>query len=263
MEIWHLRFSSDGRHPLFPSERARRAAILILVGHAAPWLVAFGVVDDHLHVVVVCSRERAGKLSRAIVLGLRPISGLGFEPSYIKQVESRAHLLRLVGYCIEQPQKHGLAEAPALWSGSCFSDIVGARAIAGLRLRIPEVLPRYRSADAWRAAGQVPGSITRASDEQIRAAGLSSLRKAASFATGAPPELDRRTMPVTRARGAVVQLAHCAGFRSGDLAEILDISSEAVRKLGRRPPDEATLTATRLRLAIQLRLEADARIRRR
>ena len=78
MEIWHLRFSSDGRHPLFPSEWARRAAVMVLVGHAAPWLVAFGIVDDHLHVVVVCCRERAGKLSRAIVLGMRPIAGLGF-----------------------------------------------------------------------------------------------------------------------------------------------------------------------------------------
>ncbi len=61
MEIWRLRFSSDGRHPLFPAEPLRRAAVLVLVGHAGPWLVTVGIVDDHLHVVVVCIRERAGK----------------------------------------------------------------------------------------------------------------------------------------------------------------------------------------------------------
>lgn len=153
MEIWHLRFSSDGRHPLFPDEERRRIALLVLVRHAGAWLIALGIVDDHLHVVVVCSRRRAGKLCRALVLGLRPIAGLGFESSFIKPVESRAHLLRLVSYCIEQPAKHGLAVPPMMWSGSCFADLVGARRIGGLTLRVADVLPRYRPADAWAAAG--------------------------------------------------------------------------------------------------------------
>jgi hypothetical protein len=157
MEIWHLRFSSAGRHPLFPEEGTRRAAVRTLAGHAGRWLVTFGMADDHLHVVVACSRERAGKLSRAIVLGLRPLSGMRFEPSFIKPVESRAHLQRLVSYTIEQPAKHGLATPPALWSGSCFPDIVGARIIDSMRLRLCDVLPRYRPRDAWRAAG-LPGS---------------------------------------------------------------------------------------------------------
>jgi len=110
MPIWQLRLSSDGRHPLFPTEGARRAAVQILVGHAGPWLIAFGIADDHLHGDVVCSHERAGKLARAIRMGLRPITERDFEPTFLERVETRVHLLRLVAYAIEQPKKHGRAQ---------------------------------------------------------------------------------------------------------------------------------------------------------
>jgi len=260
MEFWHLRFSSDGRHPLFPTERARRAAVLALVLHAGPWLVAFGIVDDHLHVVVACARKRAGKVRRAILLGLRPLAGLGFEPSFIKQVESRSHLLRLLSYCIEQPAKHGLAVHPAAWSGSCFSDLVGARAIDGLALRVPEVLPRYRPADARRAAGCPASGVAPLDDGQILGIGLRALRDAAAFATCAHPRLEGRSARETGARAAVVALGRRAGYRDQDLAAALGISREAVRLLGHRPVDERVLGATRLRLAI---MDADAKLWRR
>jgi len=217
MHIWHLRFSSDGRHPLFPSEGARRNAVLLLVRHAGPYLVVFGIVDDHLHVIVVCSRECAGKLSRAILLGLRPIAGRGFEPSFIKPVESRAHLMRLVSYCIEQPAKHGLDVHPAMWSGSCFPDLVGARTLDGLELRVREVLPRYRARDAWLAAGWDAAGVMPADDELVRGVGMKALRDAAAFATGATPDLKGRSSRETTARAVVVELARLAGFRIKDI----------------------------------------------
>ena len=254
MDIWHLRFSSDGRHPLFVSEAARRAAILSLARAAGTYLVTFGFVDDHLHVVVVCSRSMAGKLSRAILLGLRPIAGRGFEPSYMKPVESRAHLLRLVGYTIEQPAKHGLAVHPAMWSGSAFPDIVGARVIDGLCLRIGEVLPRYRTADAWRAAGLSADGLAPLSDEGIRATGLGTLMEAASFASCATPDLTGRSRRDVSARATVVSLGRSVGFRVKDIASTLQIAPETVRRLGLRPADEQTSFATRLRLSLVITL---------
>lgn len=250
MEIWHLRFSSDGRHPLFRSELERRQAVLVLCHAAGAWLVTFGIVDDHLHVVVVCSRQRAGRISRALVLGLRPIARLAFEPSFVKPVESRKHLMRLMDYTIEQPARHGLTVHPVLWSGSAFSDIVGARAISGLRLRIHDVLPRYRSADAWGAAGLSPTGVPSLSAEGIRQAGLPSIVEAASHAACAPPRPRGRTPREVTARAAVVALAHTAGYRKADIASTLAITTEGVRKLGHRRPDEGVLRATRLRLAI-------------
>jgi len=260
MDIWHLRFSSDGRHPLFPSERARRAAVVVLVRHAGPFLIAFGIVDDHLHVVVVCSRRRAGKLRRAILLGLRPIAGLGFEPSFFRPVESRGHLLRLMGYSIEQPKKHGLQAHPALWSGSSFSDLVGARLIDGLELRVADCLPRYRARDAWLSAECSAAGIQPVSESQILSCGLSSLRDAAAFSVCADPELAGRTIRETTARSIVVQLGRRAGFRSTDIAGALSVSSEAVRQLGGRPLDDRVLHATLLRMGIERSLTIRAKL---
>lgn len=250
MEIWHLRFSSDGRHPLFPGEAARRAAVLVVVRHAGSWLVVFGFADDHLHVTVQCTRAQAGKLSRALVLGLRPLSGLGFEPSFIKPVLDRAHLKRLVGYFIEQPARHGLPAHPAAWSGSCFSDIVGARFIGDPLLCVADVLPRYRPTEAWVSAGLDRWGIPPMSDEQIKGIGLSKVVDAAAFAVCANPQMNGRTAPETQARAIVVRLGRLAGFRNRDIAGILGISIEAVRKLGLRGVDDRAVRAARLRMAI-------------
>jgi hypothetical protein len=250
MHIWHLRFSSDGRHPLFSTESARRSAVLVLVRHAGPCLVAFGIVDDHVHVVVVCSRARAGRLSRAILLGLRPVAGLGFEPSFIKPVESRAHLKRLVTYCIEQPAKHGLRVHPALWSGSCFADLVGSRVIDGLELRVREVLPRFRERDAWAAVGWESRGVAPMDDDQVRGVGMRALLDAAAFATCGAPDLRGRTKRETVARAAVVSMARGAGYRREDIGRALEVTREAVRQLGHRGIDERVVRAVGLRLAI-------------
>ncbi len=251
MDKWHLSLSSEGRHSLFPTEGIRRAAVHIIVGHAGPWLVAFGIADDHLHVEVACTRVQVGKLARALRLGLGSISGCGFEPTYIEPVDSRSHALTLVSYAIQQPQKHGLPCHPALWSGSCFSDIVGARCIEGLRLRIRDVWPRYRAADAWRAAGLPRAGIPPATDARIFSMGLGALRDAAAFAVCSDPGLGGRTQAVVASRATVVLIGRQAGFRSTDIARTLDIGPEAVRRLRRRQLDERVISATRQRLGIK------------
>ena len=254
MKIWHLRFSSDGRHPLFPAEGARRSAVRVLARHAGRRLVAFGIADDHAHVVLLCSRERAGKLSRAILLGLRPLSDMGFEPSFIKAVDDRKHLLRLITYTIKQPTKHGLPTHPAPWSGSCFADVVGTRVIDGLHLRVADVLPRYRPGDAWRAVGFPAPGLLPLTDDQVFVAGLSAIKSAASFATGTDPSLTGRAARDTRARLAAVDLGRRAGYQPRSIAAAMGISAEAVRKLSLRAPDERTTHAIRLRLAVEARV---------
>lgn len=106
----------------------------------------FCIVDDHLHVVLLCEAQQAGVLSRELLLALRPLTGPNLAPAFVRPVEGRGHLEWLVRYVLEQPTKHGLPGHPALWPGSCFPDLVGARRLPGLslRLRLSEALPRFR-----------------------------------------------------------------------------------------------------------------------
>jgi len=54
MKYWHLTFSSDGRHPLFPSECLRRAALWAIARVKKCEILLFCIVDDHLHLVIRC-----------------------------------------------------------------------------------------------------------------------------------------------------------------------------------------------------------------
>lgn len=251
MEFWQIRLSTDGRFPLFSDETARREALAVLVRHAGPWLLSFGLADDHMHTPLRCSRQRAGKVARALVVGLKPVTGQGFQPAYISAIKNRGHLVNAVEYGIIQPLKHGLAEHPALWSGSAFSDIVGARTLDGLQMRTAEVLPRYRRADAWKKAGLPLEGIPPLDIEGVRRIGLTALRRAAAFSAGAPPDLLIRSRAVVRARAAFVDLGRDAGFRVKDLASELSVGPEAIRRLGKRPVDQRLYQAVMLRAAIE------------
>jgi hypothetical protein len=197
MALWHLTLASDGRLPLFPTEAERRLGLLALVRVALHELVLFCIVDDHLHAVLLAALERIGQLRSALS------RALGLAGSSVKQVESRSHMQWLVRYLVTQPAHHKLCDHPALWSGSCFQDLVGARALDGLRLRLAEALPRLRLEELCEMAGlgwRVPVPVD---DQAVRAAGAP--RLAAAAAAGEPsahagrgarlPRRDRRRRP--------------------------------------------------------------------
>jgi hypothetical protein len=172
MELGWLTIASDGRQVLFPSEEARRAAVRVLARVVGPAALLFRVVDDHLHVVVGWERARVGWLSRALVLGLRPLAAAPVEGARVRPVESRAHLESLVGYVLSQTSHHGLAEHPALWTGSCFRDLVGARWLPPLagRERLSAHLPRLPPSALQRAVGLSGRAVEPADDAALRGA---------------------------------------------------------------------------------------------
>jgi len=258
MPVWHLTIAADGRQTLFPSDGQRHAGVRVLARLAGTELVLFSLVDDHAHLVVLGERERAGRLARAVLLGLRPLAAAPLDPARVRPVESRAHLESLVRYVLRQTARHGLPEHPALWSGSCFQDLVGARWLPGLQLRLAEALPRLGPAALCAAAGLDPAPLAPASDEALRGAGVARLVAAVAAAHALPLPLTGRTTAVVVARAAIAHLALGCGLAAADVAWALHLTPRGVRELLERQPPAELLRAARTRHALVERLAGPA-----
>lgn len=257
--FWHLTLSAEGRHALFPSEERRRAAVRALAAASGDRLLLFCVVDDHVHLVVRDERSSAGVLARALRRSLEPLAEGGFLPTHIREVKGRSHLEGLVSYLVAQPVKHGLSGHPALWSGSCLADLVGARRVSpGLSARVIEALPRYRLRAAHAAVGLPEAPLVPATDLQLRGAGATALVRAAGAALAVGPTLLAKAAPVVLARRAAVILAATVGMATEEVAWALGQPARSVRRLAEVPVDPAVLTTVRLRLSLEAAAAAGA-----
>ncbi len=251
MLTWQMRFSAEGRPTLFPDEALRREAVRT-IGRICPGIVVMlSLVDDHLHLLLLCDRARVGRVARDLLLALRPIAPPELEPAWFRPVSGRNHLENLVEYLLTQVPHHGLPQHPALYTGNGFVDLVGARAVSGLQLRLGEALPRYRQRAAYEAVGLPATPLVPATPTAIHAAGAVRLAEAAKAALCVGPELRGRADPVVRARVAAAHLAQEADLRTRDLAAPLGITPRALQKARRRSPREPDLTAVRLRLSLE------------
>jgi hypothetical protein len=231
-----------------------RRAVLALARVAAGSLVMFCIVDDHLHLVLVGSRARAGRLGRAISLALRPLAAGPMQPAFRRPVVERHHLETLVDYALGQPVRHGLPGHPALWTGSSYLDLVGARYLPGLELRLREVLPRLTRGRLHASVGIGREPVRPASLADIRRLGAYALPAAAAAALAAPDGLGGNERPARTARLAVVRLGRTAGIRPSEIADAIGIRPRSARKLAHRPVDARAVHAIRLRLALEARV---------
>lgn len=250
MDTWHLTFPADGRFALFPDESLRRQALHRLGAVVRDRALLFCLVDDHVHLVVRAERIEAGRLARAVLLTLRTLAPR-LEPAHVRPVQDRSHLLTLVRYCLQQPQHHGLAGHPALFTGSCFLDLVGARRVPGLRLPLTETLPRLRGRELLAHVGLPEARLLPIEDDLLRGLGLSRLVEAAAAALAVGPAITGKQPPVIAARAAVIALS---AARTAELAWALGISGESVRQHRERPVDAKLLRTVRLRLAVEQRV---------
>lgn len=244
----HLTFSSVGRLVLFPDEARRRLAVRAVVRIAADRLVLFCVVDDHTHVVIVCEVGRERTVAGAIVRGLRALAAAPIASPHVQVVERRAHLSWLVPYSIDQTEHHGIEGHPALWSGSCFQDLVGARVIGATDARIRTALPRLSRSDFFRMAG-LP-ELSPAADELVRRVGAARIVDASAAAVAADPSMRGIRADVVRARRASAQLGTSVGLSSAEMAWALGITARGVRKLAHEPCDAGAVSAARMQIAI-------------
>ncbi|RME22006.1 MAG: hypothetical protein D6798_16865 [Deltaproteobacteria bacterium] len=239
---------------MFPSEDLRRQAVRALARVGGPALLLFCVVDDHVHVVVLCDDDRVGVLARSLLLALRPLAGPGISPAHVRPVQGRSHLMWLVGYCLAQPSKHRIGAHPALWSGSCFLDLVGARVLPGYAPPLREALPRLRGRVCFEHVGLPARPLQPLDDDALREVTATALVAAASAALAAPPDLPGNSALVVTCRRAVAQLGKAAGFTAAQLARALRIQPNAVRRLARAPVPPGVLPAVRRRLALEARV---------
>jgi hypothetical protein len=251
MHTWHLTFATDGRNPMFPDESVSRKAVRALGRVAGTSAALFNIVDEHIHLVLWCDRHRCGRLAQALLRAVRPLASAPVDPARIRSVETRAHMKRLVDYVLSQTLHHEIPVHPALWSGSCFPDLIGARLIPGLALQLGKALPRYRIRDLYQAVGLTEGPLAPLPLEAVRSAGIARLVSATSAALAVGPALIGRTAPVVHARRVSAQLAHQSEIAIAEVAWALDLTSRSAYRLLLPKVDAATIKAVRLRLALE------------
>jgi hypothetical protein len=253
--MWHVTWSTVGRHPIAPDEAARRALVRVLVERAAKVLVLFCVVDDHVHLVLLCDDDTRRKVVRAVGYALRTASKVPLQEPYVEPVETRTHAERLVPYVLNQAEHHGLGVASAAWSGSCLPDLLGARDV-GWKSQLWKALPRLRQRELYTAVRMPAVRLGPVSDAVVRAAGPTGLAAAASAAFGVDPALSGRSDETALAVAAAAHLARAAGLPLAALAAALGRERASVSRAASRPVDERALRTVRLQLAFRAAVAA-------
>jgi REP element-mobilizing transposase RayT len=254
MQPWHLTISSTQRLTLFPSPAQLRSALHALVRVLGDELALFCIVDDHLHCVLVCDAATVEHRRRALTHSVRVHAAVEVSSTHVRPIESRAHMERVFAYLLRQPAKHGLPVHPALWEGGCFLDLVGARSLPGLHLRIGEALPRATQADAFAAVGLPARSLEPMPLERVRAIGAQRLIDAATASAAAEPGLRGHGARAVAARRAACRLARQARIPKSELAWLLGITPRAVDRLAAHPAGEPIALSTLRRLALEERV---------
>ena len=145
----------------------------------------------------------------------------------------------------------GDLEHPALIEGSCFQDLVGARYLPGLRLRLRQALPEFRLRDALRVVGLPERPIEAAGSDLVRRLGLGRLRHAAEVSLAVSPGLAGRAQLVVDAKVAIAHVAGEAGYSQAEVGRSLGLSRSAAHHLWKQAPSAAHDAAIRTRLAIE------------
>jgi hypothetical protein len=255
MSLLHITIATVGRVPLTRGEVQLRAAVHGLLYACRGRLLLFSIVDDHLHCVVLGGGP--GYLARAIACQLRKIQPkLHLQRYHAVEVDGRAHLERLVGYLLRQPGKHDLSGThSALWSGSCFLDLVGARHLPLYDLSLLRAeLPRFRLRTYMPEVGLEPKPVTPCSRDDLRAAGPARIVRLAAAVYALDPALDGAARLHTAARALASHAAAAAGYLPSHIADLLGVTPAAARRLARRPFDTRALAALRRRLTLEDRV---------
>lgn len=135
-----------------------------------------------------------------------------------------------------------------------FPDLVGARRLPGLALRLAEALPRVRLRAAFGHVDLATTPLEPVDDATLRHLGIRRLADAASAALAADPALTGNSATVVSARVTIAHLA--TAWPTSELAWALDLTSQAARRLRTRPVPNGALNAVRLRLALEERARA-------
>ena len=251
MPIHHLTLAADGRQALFPSEAERRLAVRTLARVGGASIVLFSVVDEHVHVVANLEPEGEGRLARALLLALRPLTSVSLDPARVRPVEGRSHLERLVRYVLQQPVHHGIPTHPALWTGSCFPDLVGARILPGFQATLAEFLPRLPQAALFGAVGLSVTDGRPTPTDTLRHLGATRIRDAATAVLAVGPDLEGRADDVVAVQAATCLLAQEAGIARREVASAIGVPLRTAQRRVHHVVPAEILDAVRVHLALE------------
>jgi hypothetical protein len=216
------------------------ASVMFMLG-VGRLLVAFSVVDTHIHAIVLCDRVSAGRFAHdvEVAIGVKLKLSSRFEPARIRPIRDQHHLINTFWYVLRQAAHHGVTSDP-LHEGSSLPDMLGLRLLGrGLRTLVRSRLPRVTIAALEQTFGIALES---------RAVALSLLADAAAAALGLP-DLGIGGQAARRARQAAVVVAGAA-VETAELARVLCISRRTVERY------RHCEVAAELRNAVTLQLAA-------
>lgn len=244
---WHVTMRLSDDRVIAPSVRARRLATSTLLDLACGStllgvkarvegveLLAFHIVDTHIHLLAVGARAGVIDLSWRCALALhRRIGPLPvFEPARARPVVDRRHLLSCFWYVHRQHLHHGTG---ASLDASSALDLLGLRARTDrIACAVYEHLPRLDRAAFAEELGLTSGPFF----PDVR-----SLAEAACAALGVTSCDGRSKEPVLARLGAVH--AARAHYAVPAIAEALDLDPCNVRRLAARPAPPALVHAVR------------------
>lgn len=203
-------------------------------------LLAFRLVDTHLHLEVLCSRRQAGELVRRLEIALvrRLKLPVGFDVPRIKPIADQHHLARTFFYILRQDEHHGY-EGDAFFEASNLPDLLGLRVLGRESAEnVCAALPRVRHEQLR----PLLGAKTLEPDLELKLDRLPDAA-AAAFALGdligrsAPKVAARRAaVNVARGRATSVQLAAllACDVRSIKRARATSIAPEPLRAVWRQ-----------------------------
>ncbi len=213
-------------------------------------LLAFGIADTHLHVLLAADRLRAGECARRIEISLQQQLGLRvrFQPARVRPVESQSHLQRAFMYVLRQLDHHRL-DVDGAHDGTSLPDLLGLRiSSSNLRARVMAMLPRVD---------------------------LPSLGKVLELTTMSPAQLDRELLPEAAAAAfgladlrkpgrtvtrAIIAAVHVGEHLSAsELGRLLGPTPSCIRRLRKQRPEPHELRAVRLQLSLRASVAARAR----
>jgi len=215
-------------------------------------LVAFHLVDTHLHTLVACSRREAGGFARTLegVLRKRLLLPTPFERARFSPVESQRHLERAFLYILRQSAHHGLPQGP-LFEGSNLLDLRGQRVVgAYTRALATRLMPRMMTASDLKIVGHRPTPQ-----------GLQpSIAVECALVASSLPTISGKAHPQREARAALAQALDAAKWSS--LAREMGVTRAALSRARCGKPRVATELVEAIRRCLGSATRSEAAIRR-
>ena len=242
---WHVILRLVDGRIIAPRADHRRLLTRLVHRHGrGRMLLAFRLVGDHLHVLLACSREEAGKFAHAVEVALRlalriPVA---FEAARIRAVRDQRHLENAFRYILRQERRHDVDIDPTM-DASSLADLWGLRALGDTMAALHrELLPRVR-------VGRDEVGFTRV-DLGAAAMAIEHLADAAAaalaLATVRGKGEDRRA-----ARAAAVHVGLAAGWNVAAIARALGMHPSGVRRLRTVDAPADLLRAVELQLRLR------------